>query len=113
MDKIKQKLALAEIHGWSQVHDANSIVLGGCWVGYPPSGQIIGQYEYLPDYLNDLNVVHEIEKLLDASQWLDYSIYLGGCVEDPGVEDWKRICHATAAEKCEILLKVFNKWVED
>ena len=57
-----------------------------------------------PDYLNDLNACHEFEKTLgDIDNWLLYDKALAEITEG-------FTFHATAAQRCEAFLKVFDKW---
>lgn len=56
---------IAKYIGWSQIENVHTIVLGGVWVGYPPKMQIIGQKEKIPCYFNDLNAMHQAEKVFD------------------------------------------------
>ena len=67
--------------------------------------------EQLPDYLNDLNAVHELEKKLDQSQCHIYTEHLASSPQDgtwAGCYMW----HVSAAQRCEAFLRVFNKWEE-
>lgn len=59
--------------------------------------------KYLPDYLNDLNAIHEAEKLIMDESSIIYVEYLGQ-ISCP----W----HATAAQRAEALLKTIGKWEE-
>lgn len=63
----------------------------------------------LPDYLNDLNAMHEAEKALlkiddFCGYWETYSNVLTakmGCMD---------IFHATAAQRAEAFLRTIGKW---
>ena len=62
-----------------------------------------------PDYLNDLNTMHEAEKSLDdVTQRGDYWDYLSSLTHE-GFE----MCHATAAQRAEAFLRTVGKWEED
>jgi len=75
-----------------------------------------------PDYLNDLNAVHELEgKLRESSHaWTKYGEQLQEVVNHYPVgvvPDYHRdlrnlasVAHATAAQRCETLLKTLNLW---
>lgn len=62
----------------------------------------------IPDYFNDLNAMHEAEKVLTNNQRGDYSIKLqtitGG--------EWFLCYHATAAQRAEALGRTLNLWTE-
>lgn len=68
----------------------------------------------IPDYLNDLNATHEMEKVLQANCkfWPDYidelskQFRLGFASEI----NWGQMCHATAAQRCEAFLRAKNLW---
>ena len=55
-------------------------------------------YLNMPDYLNDLNAMHEAEKVLNDHQWDDYICQLGHAMG------------ATAAQRAEAFLKTLNLW---
>lgn len=68
----------------------------------------------LPDYLNDLDAIHEAENQLP--NYSNYLRYLGEVVnacmdETADMEDWWLICHATAAQRAEAYLRASGKWV--
>jgi hypothetical protein len=63
------------------------------------------------DPLNDLNAVHEVEKVLTREQRVRFINELCGLI---GVR-WKPTSHfdsvhATAAQRCEAILKTLNQW---
>jgi hypothetical protein len=77
----------------------------------------------LPDYFNDLNAVHELEKMLlpdDAyySQRNFYSSEVGRVTGNDNGQGWKplsndacfNILHATAAQRAEAIGKTLNLW---
>ena len=106
MDKNKQKIAIAESCGWKYLPKDS---YGIQWVT-PPKGTPPKKYlpsapfapSDVPDYLNDLNAMHEAEKVLrkDYSIWENYS---GRFESDP---------HATASQRGEAFLKAIGKWDE-
>ena len=64
-------------------------------------------FDDLPDYLNDLNAMHEAEKILNLHQQLRYQIELGGYMAD---NDYWSLYHSTAAKRAEAFLKTIDKW---
>jgi hypothetical protein len=56
--------------------------------------------EPLPDYLNDLNAMHEAEKVLTADQWFEYDRLMP--LRDP------QKIHATAAQRAEAFIKTLG-----
>jgi hypothetical protein len=68
----------------------------------------------LPDYLNDLNAMHEAEKVLRPDgvygEWAKWEVYvktLGDKLTGP--DD---VAHATAAQRAEAFLKTIGKWTD-
>jgi len=80
---------------------------------YPNSAGVYG----LPDYLNDLNAMHEAEKVLSPanqpargeSQWSEYLGWLGFCGENKTREVYGCVT-ATAAQRAEAFLRTIGKW---
>ena len=85
-------------------------------VGYPPKGALIGKKEPLPDYLNDLNAMHEAEGGLNLSLVVKYNELLAKACDTlhavfskpDSPQGW--VFFATAAQRAEALLKVTGKW---
>ncbi len=73
--------------------------------GYAPDGWTIATSNYsLPDFVNDLNAMHEAEKVLTERQWMSYYENL---YQRYGSQ---QAVHATAAHKSEAFLKATGKW---
>ena len=96
MTPDKQRIAIAETCGivsedkWGSLYKTPRGILRDC-----------------PDYLNDLNAMHEAEKVLDYNQMNRYQnielsrfVYTG--------TTW--ICSATAAQRAEAFLRTIGKW---
>ena len=66
-----------------------------------------GPLEGIPDYLNDLNAIHEAEKVLNPSQ---EQLYFEKLHEVSGSLAFYR---ATAAQRAEAFLKTLNLWEEN
>ena len=65
----------------------------------------------LPDYLNDLNAMHEAEKVLTYEQHIDHMEWLGMCDDDCGQKVWAYV-HATAAQRAKAFLRTLGLWEE-
>lgn len=65
---------------------------------------------YLPNFLNDLNAIHEAEKVLDYDQQEDFLLFIGAYNHESDAP-WSA-CHATAAQRCEAFLKTLGLWKE-
>jgi hypothetical protein len=112
MNKEKQKIAIAEACGWSNLQDSDYKPFGKAQlVGRHPGGSEQNLLR-VPDYLNDLNAMHEAEKVLVKSNlyikggWSMYIHYL--CV----VKDEEHPIDATAAQRAEAFLRTIGKWKE-
>jgi hypothetical protein len=80
MSPEAQRIAIAEACGWTRY--------------FPEST--------LPDYLSDLNAMHEAEKVLTPEQGWEYAQNL--------VVDGGRGWFATAAQRAEAFLRTLNLW---
>jgi hypothetical protein len=93
-----QRIAIAGACGWRK----DKRGLG--WLN--PSGE----YSEPPDYLNDLNAMHEAEKRMPASCWTRYCQHLArlgkGSVRFVSV-------HSTAAQRAEAFLRTLNLWTDE
>ena len=126
MSPEAQRIAIAEACGW-QFHAicksynrtpatvARNLKLLGTVEGGPWDQAIV------PDYLNNLNAMHEAEKMLDpllpeqsderSKLFESYELeieHLCDC-SDPAISP----IHATAAQRAEAFLRTTGKWVEE
>jgi hypothetical protein len=91
-----QRIAIAEACGWSFIHRVDKPPHG-----LPPNGKNDRYSSPLPDYLNDLNAMHEAEKLLTYKQHVIYTDTLEMLIGGPG---YKPATCATAAQRAEALV---------
>ena len=105
MTEEQQRIAIAEACGWKNV-DAGA---GRVWgfttrhKGTPSESDVCVD---VPNYLNDLNAMHEAERTMgDPQLWDEYQSYLSDAMRNIG---W--IYHATAAQRAEAFLKTIGKW---
>jgi len=106
-----QRIAIAEACGW-KVSSSIKGPYDGCPCGTLPPLRSITP---LPDYLNDLNAMHEAEKTLTDANRGQYGRFLTRLVT--GIftmhhahADTARIAHATAAQRAEAFLRTVGKW---
>ncbi len=70
----------------------------------------------LPDYLNDLNAMHEAEKVLRNKSGDHQLFRFISCLENVVVDQatdygWGfALCHATAAQRAEAFLRTLGLW---
>lgn len=111
MNEQEQRIAIAEACGWSgctdpmcewrkadHLHKARD-------VGFPESFST----KRYPDYLHDLNAMHEAEGILSPADQMDFSYHLKELACPITGEDWMAI-HATAAQRAEAFLRTIGKW---
>lgn len=99
-----QRIAIAEAYGWKWV---NTGPLYSPWVR-PIDKE---QFGNPPDYLNDLNAMHEAEKVaLKTVGWMAYGDALYKVTDNNGFPG--PLFHATAAQRAEAFLKAIGKWVD-
>jgi hypothetical protein len=65
-----------------------------------------------PDCLNDLNAMHEAEKVLTQKQSDEYRINLTLLCHYQSHAVWRGDVHATAAQRAESFLRTIGKWVK-
>ena len=59
----------------------------------------------VPDYLNDLNAMHDAEKVLNQEQKEDYFFIIFNFYGN-----WSKAIQATAAQRARAFLRVIGKW---
>lgn len=117
MSPEAQRIVIAEACGWNQrLWDKDSrqrpTTPALKWFG--PSGHESRRPSYLPDYLNDLNAMHEAEKTLRDyaigvyQDWINRIVpnspeYVGGLFA---------VIHASAAQRTEAFLRTLGKWID-
>ena len=103
MTQEKQRIAIATACGWT----ADSWCL-------TPSGWVFA--DAVPDYHNDLNAMHEAEKVLTVAQRITYAnqigVVLSGESVGRAIPNWWFIHEATAAHRAEAFLRAIGKWEE-
>lgn len=117
-----QRIAIAQACGWTECqHSWHPGDVEGrkgkLWLGIAPINK--GQnFEIacwsIPDYLNDLNAMHEAEKTLREMQTMTYVDRLGEIVSqgmgDGSYGEVWNMNHATATQRAEAFLKTLNLW---
>ena len=95
MTPEQQRIAIAEACGWTTKHK-------GLWV------ERLQTYAALPDYLNDLNAMHEAEKVLKGGMRSKYDAELTLICS----RDYNFIWESTASQRAEAFLRTIDKWEE-
>ncbi len=99
-----QVIAIAETQGWKRVADAKGWEDPRVWYHPKHSHAFV---EQLPDYLNDLDAIHKVELTLTDLQHNQFRIHLLTICGNSA----RRAFSATAAERCEAILKTLNLWI--
>jgi len=112
MTPEKQRIAIAEACGWTRVWDPafrqwTQRSPNKAWVTCDPDPNADWEIHNLPDFINDLNAMHDAEKVLSDDQRNRYIITL--CLE---VQPEPMLYHATAAQRAEAFLRTIGKWEE-
>lgn len=106
-----QRIAIAEACGWTDVaerYESN----GWDFTGLHPLHTPHSNRHFVPDYLSDLNAMHEAEKVLNTDQQLRYgNDLIDVCDRDrPKAANTFNLFRATAAQRAEALLRTLEKW---
>ena len=89
-------IAIAEACGWKKLSEYN-----GAW------GRDLQRTYLLPDYCNDLNAMHEAEKVFGevySIKSYEYEDWLQSIIGHD--QTWR----ATARQRAEAFLRTINKW---
>jgi hypothetical protein len=118
MKPEQQKIAIAEACGWTECVFVESI---GLAKGRPGNNKpSYGTYEngmaQLPDYLNDLNAMHQAEQTLWEKDWTSRHDFIDklariinpthGHHQQSAID----LLDATAAERAEAFIRTIGKW---
>lgn len=111
MKPEQQRIAIAEACGWKQCQWNGAY---NTYKGVPPVRPSV--FQDIPDYLNDLNAMHEAEKVIAGSfQWNKYTEVLANiCHWNKKSHDTRTmaniVCSATASQRAEAFLKTLGLW---
>jgi len=108
MNNEKQRIAIAEACGWKEIADWGA---GGINGKHPTEPWV----EVIPDYLADLNAMHEAEKVLHGqlNLWWNYMDALENSSVEVNPLGLGSHIHATAEQRAEAFLRTIGKWAID
>lgn len=100
MTNEQMNIAIAEHLGWTACDQLDENLVYGI-----PSGE--RNYKALLDYCNNLNTMHEVEKMFDGDAFNTeyYRTLIQVCISPMDA------VFSTARQRAEAFLKVMNKWV--
>lgn len=111
-----QRIAIAEACGWTccgHVHEKppHGLHPSRNINSYSTTHVLAGDVpiEDLPDYLNDLNAMHEAEKVLSDEQKELYARLLHNSSRTLNLAAW-HCTFATASQRAEAFLRTLNLW---
>jgi hypothetical protein len=117
MTPEQQRVAIAEACGWTNV--APRIVKN---VKHQGDNILVGTWSdngWIPDYLNDLNAMHDAEQMLWRVDWSHryvFNDHLANTIKGRPVNrnewDAETLLDATAAQRAEAFLRTIGKWKE-
>jgi len=102
MNDLKQRIAIAEACGWTEIEECTCH--NQQLKGFEPNP---GQHKkHTPDYLNDLNAMHDAEESITKENRAAWMIELCKITED---SFWSTT-RATARKRAEAFLKTIGLW---
>lgn len=113
MSPEAQRIAIADVCGWKP----RTFCVPYLDENGEESGTSVIE-ETMPDYLNDLNAMHEAERLLDSTSLQAYMenlivACLGDSANGDGsIEEQWIVCHASASLRAKAFLQTWGKWHE-
>ena len=101
MNKEKQRIAIAEACGIVKQPNSHSSGVRA----------FTGEFVVIPDYLNDLNAMHEAENILTHQESKLFEEKLFSLRESEVMHRGNfALVHATAAQRAEAFLRTIGKW---
>ena len=110
MTPEQQRIAIAEACGWTETE----AWLDGRRCFERADSNAGWDFDSLPDYINDLNALHDAESILNADQMVSYDYHLDRVVGNgrQGLNIEYFLWSATAAQRAEAFLRTIGKWEE-
>ncbi len=119
MTNEHQRIKISEACGWTRIEGDKSKHTRDRWIEPNDNRTYAKDYavlaKNLPDYLNDLNAMHEAEKVLTEDQCERYEAFLHDPTVYPGDNakpSADYIFHASASQRAEAFLRTLNLWTE-
>jgi len=103
MNTEQQRITIAEACGFINVRMWSESCIAS--KGVSDEGKYWGSLG-VPDYLNDLNAMHDAEKVIGPIKGIEFCYHLN----EMGMSGEWEILTATAAQRAEAFLRTINKW---
>lgn len=112
MTPEQQRIAIAEACGWKRksVDPEYPLTRPEGW--FEKGELIVYHYGHLPDYLTDLNAMHEAEKVLKVEQHFTFQVELARVINTITYPLNFALLHATASQRAEAFLRTLNLWID-
>lgn len=107
MEPSKQRIKIAEACGWRKC-DPEKV---GSHELYHLKGSGFSLLKDLPDYPNDLNAMHEVERTLSEEQYFQYIMVLD-CFSFCEKQRVQWAVSSTATQRAEAFLRTKGLWEE-
>ena len=118
MTREQQRIAIAEVCGWTAREDIENF-----WRAVDASGNMTHELWMsesnvwaagIPDYPHDLNAMHQAESILNADQMVSYDYHLDRVVGNgrQALNIDYFLWSATASQRAEAFLRTIGKWEE-
>ncbi len=104
MTPESQRIKIAEALGWTHFKSVAELRYG--------REKDFCDVSQVPDYLNDLNACHEMEKVLTDAQAERFWNYLQDTDPDKDCPAGGYVFHATAPQRCQAFLRTLSLWEE-
>jgi len=103
-----QRIAIAEWCGWVTDAGYENSLRDNAFYGSCPARGI--RWQRCPDYLNDLNAIHEAENKLDKGQAMEFERQLRTVCSS---RYYSSVISSSAAQRAEALLKTMDLWTDE
>ncbi len=109
MSPEEQRIAIAEACGWTETE----AWLNGRRCFEHADSNAGWDFDSLPDYLNDLNAIHDAVKTIPQNLMPRYFACLCNIVSGAlSLYGYSKATEATASQRCEAFLKTIDRWKE-
>ena len=102
MNKTEQRIAIAEACGWIITQNDQHPV----WKSVIRGRRNGSEAQPIPDYLNDLNAMHDAEEMLTNEQRISYVSFIADSTDCD-------FLFATAPQRAEAFLKTLGLWKDE
>ncbi len=113
MTPESQRIAIAEACGWER-REPDNLYPEVRWLDPKDTSQWRSDYARrdidLPDYLNDLDAMHEAEKVINPKQKPVYCSELRKLTVTPNSNSEWKMLHATASQRAQVFLMTLELW---